>query len=199
MEKDSRIDYCDAVIIGGSAGSLEVLLTMLPDLEFPLSFPIIIVLHRKSGNDSLLTNLFETKTRIKVLDIEEKQPILAGNIYLAPSDYHLLFESDHTFSLDHSERINYSRPSIDVAFQSAAAVYKKNLTGILLSGANNDGVEGLRKIKTFGGAICIQDPATAVVPYMPAQAALAMKIDSVLKQKEMASFINRLSKKRSEQ
>ncbi|MEO6948156.1 MAG: chemotaxis protein CheB [Ginsengibacter sp.] len=199
MEKDSRINYCNALIIGGSAGSLEVILAVLPDIEFPISFPIIIVVHRKSGNDNILTSLFETKTRLKVLEIEEKQPVLPGNIYLAPSDYHILFEGDHTFSLDHSERVNYSRPSIDVAFQSASEIYGKGLTALLLSGANNDGVEGLRKIKSRGGVICIQNPGTAVVPYMPAQAAMAMTIDHILEQKEIAEFINQLSKKRPEE
>lgn len=198
MEKNNDIAYCDAVIIGGSAGSLEVLLLMLPEITFPLPFPIIIVSHRKSGNDNVLTSLFESKTRLNVLEIEEKQPILPGNIYLAPSDYHLLFERDYTFSLDHSERVNYSRPSIDVAFQSAADIYKKRLTAILLSGANVDGVEGLKKIKLFGGTVCIQDPECAVVPYMPAQAALAMEIDHVFQQKDVAPFINQLAKKRSE-
>ena len=198
MEKNSGIIYCGAFIIGGSAGSLEVLLTMLPQLDFPLTFPIIIVSHRKSGNDRLLTTLFETRTRLKVLEIEEKQPIIPGNIYLAPSDYHLLFENDFSFSLDHSERVNYSRPSIDVAFQSAAGVFRNRLTALLLSGANIDGVEGLKSIKDFGGTVCIQDPESAMVPYMPAQAAIAMKIDYILQPENMADFINQLSKKRSE-
>ena len=196
MEKNKRIDYCDAMIIGGSAGSLEVLLEMLPNIDIPLPFPIIIVSHRKSGNDNVLTSLFENRTKLNVLEIEEKQPILPGNIYLAPSDYHLLFESDYTFSLDHSERVNYSRPSIDVAFQSAAEIYKERLTAILLSGANIDGVAGLKKIKQFGGLVCIQNPESAVVPYMPAQAALAMEIDHILEQKDIAHFINQLSKQR---
>ncbi|MEO6818866.1 MAG: chemotaxis protein CheB [Ginsengibacter sp.] len=196
MEKNSRVNDCDALIIGGSAGSLEVLLAVLPDLVSPMAFPIIIVTHRKPGNDNVLTTLFTTKTRLKVLDIEEKQPILAGNIYLAPSDYHLLFEIDHTFSLDHSERVNYSRPSIDVAFQSAAEVYGRGLIAILLSGANIDGVEGLKKIKQFGGAVCIQNPETAIVPYMPAQAASAMQIDHILEKNNIAEFINQLSKNR---
>ena len=195
MEKDSRVNGNNALIIGGSAGSLEVILKILPDIEFPINFPIIIVSHRKSGNDNLLTTLLGAKTRLKVLEIEEKQPILPGNIYLAPSDYHILFEEDFTFSLDHSERVNYSRPSIDVAFQSAAEIYRKGLTALLLSGANEDGVEGLRKIKQFGGSICIQDPATAIVPYMPAQAALVLKIDHILNPNKIAKFINQLSNK----
>lgn len=184
---------CDALVIGGSAGSLDVLLRVLPDLRRDLSFPIIIVIHRKHGADSLLPELLSGRTKLNVKEADEKEPILAGNIYVAPSDYHLLIEQDHTFSLDSSEKINYSRPSIDVTFQTAAEVYQDNLVCMLLSGSNADGVNGLKAVKTFRGRALIQNPADAQVPYMPAQAAQNVVIDASLNIEDTAEFINLLS------
>lgn len=183
---------CEAIFIGGSAGSLEVLLKVLPDLNKDIEFAIVIVLHRKSGADEILTELFSSRTDIPVKEIEEKDKIEKGFIYLAPSDYHLLLERDATFSLDHSEKVNYSRPSIDVAFESAAGLYKNKLVGLLLSGANADGVKGLLKIKKMGGRVIIQDPDTAVMSYMPEQAALYVNYDAKLQIEEIADWINNL-------
>ncbi len=183
---------CEAIFIGGSAGSLEVLLKVLPDLNSDIGFAIIIVLHRKYGADQILTELLSSRTAIPVKEIEEKDKIEKGVIYLAPSDYHLLLERDGTFSLDHSEKVNYSRPSIDVAFESAADQYKDKLVGLLLSGANADGVAGLLKIKKMGGRVIIQDPDTAVMSYMPGQAALYVNYDAKLQIEEIAGWINNL-------
>lgn len=183
---------CEALIIGGSAGSLEVILKVLPYLNTDIKFVIIIVLHRKSGTDNLLTDLLSSRTKLPVKEAKEKESAKAGIIYLAPSDYHLLIENDHTFSLDHFEKINYSRPSIDVSFQSAAEVYKNKLAGLLLSGANEDGKAGLQYIKKHGGIAAVQDPDCAAVSFMPEQALLNVKIDAVLQIEEMASYINRL-------
>ncbi len=183
---------CEAIWIGGSAGSLEVLLKVLPQLREDIDFAIVIVLHRKPGADILLTDLLSSRTNIPVKEIEEKDTVEAGVIYLAPSDYHLLVERDATFSLDHSEKVNYSRPSIDVAFESAAEIYKENLVGLLLSGANADGVAGLIKIKKMGGKVIIQDPDSAKVSYMPAQAELYVDYDAMLQIEEIADWINKL-------
>lgn len=187
--------HCEALVIGGSAGSLDVLLNVLPDLDVNLSFPIIIVVHRKHSPDSLLASLLSGKTKLIVKEADEKEKICAGSIYIAPSDYHLLVENGHTFSLDYSEKVNYSRPSIDVTFESAASVYKENLVCMLLSGSNSDGVNGLKAVKAFGGIAVIQDPKTAQVPYMPTQAAENVKIDYTLSIKDAAEFINLLSSK----
>lgn len=184
---------CDALIIGGSAGSLDVLLKVLPLLSPSLSFPIVIVIHRKHGADSLLPELLSGRTALRVKEVDEKEQITAGTIYIAPSDYHTLIEQDHSFSLDYSEKINYSRPAIDATFQTAAEVYKEKLACILLSGSNADGVDGLKSVKTWGGITAIQDPATAQVAYMPQQASLHAKIDYILSIKDMADFINLLS------
>ncbi|HEY5464374.1 MAG TPA: chemotaxis protein CheB [Hanamia sp.] len=184
---------CDAFIIGGSAGSLDVLLKVLPSINSAISFPIIIVLHRKPGADQLLTDLLSSKTKLLVKEIEEKEKINDASIYIAPSDYHLLIENNQTFSLDNSEKINYSRPSIDVTFQSAAEVYTDKLVCLLLSGSNDDGIEGLKKVKENGGKVIIQNPRSAVVSYMPAQAELKVNIDAILEIEEMADYINQLS------
>jgi len=184
---------CEALIIGGSAGSLDVLLKVLPALRYDLSFPIVIVVHRKYGTDSLLPELLAGKTRLHVKEVDEKERLVAGTIYIAPSDYHTLVEQDRTFSLDYSEKINYSRPAIDVTFQTAAEVYQKKLVCLLLSGSNADGVNGLKSVKSWGGVAAIQDPSTAQVAYMPEQASIHVKIDHFLAIEDMAEFINLLS------
>src|ERR1700733_14544058 len=138
---------CKLIIIGGSAGSLGGILKGVPSLNESRSVPVIIVMHRKNEQKSLLTLLLSDKTNLKVKEAEEKESILPGCIYIAPADYHLLIEHDLTFSLDDSEKVNYCRPSIDVTFESAAYTYKNGLVCILLSGANADGVKGLKKVK----------------------------------------------------
>ena len=184
---------CNAFIIGGSAGSLEVLLKVLPNVNVNIPFPIIIVVHRKHGADSLLPALLSTRTELIVKEVDEKEKIVAGTVYIAPSDYHLLIEQDETFSLDYSEKINYSRPAIDATFQTAAEVYKAKLVCLLLSGSNSDGVNGLKSVKAWGGLALIQDPESAQVAYMPEQAKLKVKIDHILPIEDMAEFINLLS------
>ena len=195
--EEAELRSCDALVLGGSAGSLEVLLNVLPDLYAEISFPIIVVVHRKQGADSLLPSLLSGRTTLQVKEADEKEAIRPGVIYIAPSDYHLLIENDHTFSLDYSEKINYSRPSIDATFESAAAVYKENLVCMLLSGSNADGVKGLQAVKAFGGTAVIQDPKSAQIAYMPAQAAENVKIDYTLSIKDTAEFINLLSRKKA--
>jgi len=185
---------CKALVIGGSAGSLDVLLELFPSLSENMSFPIILVTHRKSGNDALLTDLLTSRTRLKVNEAEEKDRLLAGNVYIAPADYHLLIEENGTISLDYSEKVNYSRPSIDVTFQSAAEVYKDGLVCILLSGSNADGVEGLKTVKKLGGLVVVQNPKTAIIPYMPQQAVNEVRSAVVLDAGDMAAFINKLVK-----
>lgn len=188
------MENCEALIIGGSAGSLDVLLKVLPDLNSLLTFPIVIVLHRKPGKESLLTDLLSTRTKLKVKEIEEKEQLLPSMIYIAPPSYHLLIEKNKTFSLDASEKINFSRPSIDVSFDSASEVFGRNLVCILLSGANSDGSKGLQKVHQNGGQTVVQNPDSAVTRFMPEYALEHVKIDSVLNPEEMANYINQLSK-----
>ena len=184
---------CKAFIIGGSAGSLEVLLKVLPAVDPSLSFPIVIVIHRKHGADSLLPGLLSSRTAMPVKEADEKEMMVPGTIYIAPSDYHLLIEMDRTFSLDYSEKVNYSRPAIDVTFQTAAEAFKEALVCLLLSGSNADGVNGLSTVKQWGGIAVIQDPDSAQVAYMPEQARKNVAIDRILRIEEIAAFINLLS------
>ena len=192
MEENYVSEIKHLLVIGGSAGSLEVLLQILPGIGKHLNIAIIIVLHRRSTNDSALQALLATKTNWKIKEAEEKEMIAPERIYIAPPDYHLLIENDHTFSLDDSEKVNYSRPSIDVTFECAAAVYGGKVTGLLLSGANADGVEGLKQIKKNGGSVAVQDPDDAEIPFMPQQALLHIQVDHVLKNNVIANFINNL-------
>ncbi|WP_443945301.1 chemotaxis protein CheB [Pedobacter sp. AW1-32] len=183
---------CKALIIGGSAGSLDVLLETFPALSAEINFPIILVIHRKASKESLLIDLLAARTALKVTEAEEKEILEPGKVYVAPADYHLLIEEDHSISLDYSEKVNYSRPSIDVTFQSAAEVFKTELVCILLSGSNADGVEGLKTVNNFGGRVVIQHPETALMPYMPQQAINNVKPALVLAATEMAGYINNL-------
>jgi two-component system, chemotaxis family, protein-glutamate methylesterase/glutaminase len=192
MAKGSINNRYELVVIGGSAGSLEVLMQLLPELRKDLSLAIIIVLHRKNG-ESMLAELLSDKTTWPVKEAEEKDPIEKGNIYLAPADYHLMIENDKTLSLDYSEKIHFCRPAIDVTFETAAETYGSSTVGVLLSGANADGAEGMQLIKNAGGLTIVQDPGEASVSYMPMQAIDTVKVDYVVRTKEMAEIINRLN------
>ena len=189
MEEDQGINK-QLLIIGGSAGSLDVISFLLPKLIFPITYSIVIVVHRKQGIDDLLTGLLQNGSSLPVREAREKEIIRAGTIYLAPPDYHLLFENNKTFSLDHSEKVNFSRPSIDVSFESASHVFKENVLGLLLSGANQDGTAGLKQIKKMGGKIIIQDPESASFPYMPMHAMQVTLPDAVLAKGEMSNYIH---------
>jgi len=183
---------CKALIIGGSAGSLDVLLEVFPALSPEINFPIVLVIHRKASKESLLTDLLGARTALPVTEAEEKEFLEPGKVYVAPADYHLLIEEDHSISLDYSEKVNYSRPSIDVTFQSAAEIFKQELVCILLSGSNADGVEGLKTVNNFGGRVVIQHPESALMPYMPQQAVNNVKPALLLTATEMAGYINDL-------
>jgi two-component system chemotaxis response regulator CheB len=181
------------LLIGGSAGSLVVLLEVLPRVTIKASVAIVIIVHRKNTTDSLLSELLASRSGLIVKEIEDKEPLRGGEVYIAPADYHILFEAGDTISLDFSEKVNFSRPSIDVAFGSAAEVYKEKLSCLLLSGANADGVLGLEEVKIAGGSVLVQDPDTAETPYMPQQAIHRIPGILVLKPSEMPAFINALS------
>lgn len=179
------------LVIGGSAGGLEAILQILPALKREPSLAMVLVLHRRGG-ESMLTELLQDKTAWNVKEAEEKEPIEPGTLYIAPADYHLLIEQDRTFSLDYSEKIHYSRPAIDVTFETAAEAYGPQVIGLLLSGANQDGAGGLQKIKSAGGFVMVQDPAEAVVAYMPKFAMEHVAVDRILPAKEIASFVRSL-------
>lgn len=158
------------LVIGGSAGSLEVVLHLLPALRSDLDLAIVIIMHRRAGGDSLLIQLLSEKSPWPVKEAEEKEQLVAKTIYIAPADYHLLIEKNKSFSLDFSEKIHFCRPAIDATFETAAEAYGSSLAALLLSGANADGAAGLLAIHAAGGLTIVQDPEEASVPYMTRQA-----------------------------
>ena len=189
MEKDEIMPHPKVVLIGGSAGSLDVLLQILPNLHRLQSVALVIILHRKSSEDTTLESLIALKTSVAVKEVEDKTPLLPGFIYIAPSDYHLLFEKNNLLSLDTSEKINHSRPSIDVSFESAADAFGTEVVGILLSGANADGTAGLTAIRDAGGTTIVQSPETAEMPFMPSNAIANITPDYILDVAGILKFI----------
>ncbi len=135
MAENKIIRNKKLIIIGGSSGGIEAVLLILEKLRSTFSIPIILVLHRSQAIDNNLTELFAYKTNLTVKEADEKDELLEGHLYIAPPNYHLLIEADGSLSLDVSEKILFSRPSIDVSFESAARAYGPNLTAVLLSGA----------------------------------------------------------------
>ncbi|HEV2482042.1 MAG TPA: chemotaxis protein CheB [Puia sp.] len=177
------------LLIGGSAGSLQVILSMLAAAGRGYSMPVVVVLHRNNAFESSLEELMASRTQVVIKEVEEKEPVLPGMVYLCPADYHVLFEQDRTFSLDYSERVNFSRPSIDVTFRSAADVYGAGVVAVVLSGGNADGAEGMQYIKARGGFTIVEAPETAEVPYMPQQVLLRMGVDLVVPTEELPELI----------
>ncbi len=193
MAQDGIAKY-KVLAIGGSAGSLDVILKIVTAMPLTDNLFVIIIVHRKNDGESILRGLLSTRTDLIVREVEDKEAIRAGNIYIAPADYHLLIENEKMFSLDVSEKVYHSRPSIDVSFESVAAVFGSSAIGILLSGANADGAEGLSIIKQAGGFTIVQDPASAEVGFMPQQALEIMKPDKILNGDDIAEFIKQLLK-----
>ncbi len=181
------------IVIGGSAGCITPLISLIGALPQSLKTPVIIVLHRLKNVSSEMDKLLSAHTSTKmVIEPNDKEPVKPGCIYLAPQNYHLLLESDYTFSLDYSEAIQYSRPSIDVTFESAAKVYGANVIAILLSGANSDGSNGITTILKKEGSAFIQDPLTAEYPFMPSNAAKQNAQAKVLSPDEIKNYLQTL-------
>lgn len=192
MEENVLKHTCEILLIGGSAGSLDVLLEIFPKVKHALTFPIVVILHRKNTADMTLTDLLLNKTKLPVKEIEDKESIQNSMVYVAPPDYHVLIEKTKQFALDYSEKVNYSRPSIDVSFESASEVYGRGVVCVVLSGANNDGTEGAKIIKSNGGIVVAQQPETAIVPFMPEFVIKDVQTDHILNPKDLIQFINSL-------
>jgi two-component system chemotaxis response regulator CheB len=176
----SNVRQYKLLIIGGSAGSLSVILKIVAKLTSKSNLAVLIVVHRKQADESVLIDVVSARTSFKVKEAEDKDELVPGCIYISPPDYHVLVEKNNTISLDDSERINYSRPSIDATFESAAEAFKEDLICLLLSGANADGVLGLKQVKKRGGTVLVQDPETAEVPYMPHEAVRVVEHDGLV-------------------
>lgn len=163
----------DAVVIGASAGGVDALLKLLSGLPDRYRLPIVVIVHLPETRDSLLADIFSKRLAINVHEAADKEAVTPGTLYFAGAGYHLSIEKDKTFSLSCEAPVNYSRPSIDLLMESAADVYGNRLAGILLTGANFDGAEGLARIGERGGLTVVQDPAEAQVATMP-EAAIAL-------------------------
>lgn len=187
MERKQKV-----LVIGGSAGSLNKVLKLIPRLKSEMALAVIMIFHRKSGDDKTLLDVLSTRTEFKVKEIEDKDEIVSGMIYLAPPDYHVLVEKDGTLTLDDSEKLNYSRPSIDATFETASEVYGPTSICMLLSGANADGVAGLVFAKKHQAFIIIQDPTTAEAPYMPQHALDVVKADLIWDEENIVEVITSL-------
>ncbi len=182
------------IVIGGSSGGLEAIMSILSKLDKDFSIPMVFVLHQQRSSEHLLAKVLSSHTALKVKEPDDKEPIRPGHLYVAPPDYHLLIEPDFTLSYAFSEPVNYSRPSIDVFFESAAASQKNNVIGILLTGANHDGAKGLLAIQTHGGMAIVQDPATAAFNEMP-MAAINLGCNKFVKNlEEISSICNTLNR-----
>lgn len=183
----------EAVVIGASAGALEALSEILPALPADFGLPLMIVVHMPPDRRSVLAELFQTKCRIKVREAEDKEPIDPGTAYFAPPDYHLLIEKDKCLSLSSDEPVLYSRPSIDVLFESAADAYGPTLIAIVLSGANQDGAAGLKAVADAGGTAIVQSSQGAFATAMPEAAKAICPGAEVLSPREIAAYLEKVS------
>ena len=170
----------DAVAIGASAGGVEVLSVLLSALPASCRASFFIVMHIPRERPSLLADLFNAKCALAVREAEDKEPVQPGTVYFAPPDYHLLLDRGPALALSSDEPVHFSRPSIDVLFDSAADIYGERLLGLILTGANQDGAEGLAAVGRAGGRTVVQEPGGAAVPFLPEAALQVGPVDFVL-------------------
>jgi two-component system chemotaxis response regulator CheB len=159
----------EIVVVGTSWGGLSALRELVVCLPADFALPLVVVQHRHKQSDHLLTSLLQDRTSLPVCEVEDKAPIVAGHVHIAPADYHLLIEDGH-FALSTDDPVRFSRPSIDVTFISAADAYAERSVGVILTGANSDGAAGLKRIHDRGGLALVQLAETAESPLMPAAA-----------------------------
>lgn len=184
--------HTKAVVIGASAGAVQALLTILPALPATYPLPVMVVVHVPPDRKNVLVPLFQAKCQVPVKEAEDKEPVIGGVVYFAPSDYHLLVEADGALALSMDEPVNYSRPSIDVLFESAADAYGPALTGIILTGANHDGAVGLKAVLDAGGTAIVEDPVGAYAQAMPHAALDACPTAEIMKLDTVASYLSSL-------
>lgn len=182
----------DAIAIGTSAGGVEALSRLLPALPKGLGAAVFVVLHLPRHRPSLLAEIFAPRCALPVREALDKEPVQPGTVYLAPPDYHLLVDAGPQIALSTDEPVHYSRPSVDVLFESAADVYGARLLGIILTGGNEDGAAGLAAVRRAGGMTLVQQPAEALAPQMPAAALARGPADRVATLEEMARFLGAL-------
>ncbi len=184
----------EAVVIGGSAGASEPLRQILGTLGPGFPLPVILVQHLHPEDKGLMAENLAYALRLPVIEVLDKMPVRPGRVYVAPADYHVLVERGRTFALSVEEPVRWSRPSIDVLFESAASVWGSALMAILLSGANEDGAAGLRTVKMRGGKAVAQDPDTAIFRTMPAAGLVEVGIEAALSPQQIGELLQHMDR-----
>jgi two-component system chemotaxis response regulator CheB len=192
MNDFSAPSRIEAVVIGASAGGVEALGALLPALPPGVRASIFVVVHLRRERPSLLPELFAARCRLPVYEAEDKQAVEPGTIYFAPPDYHLLLEDGPRLALSVDDLVNFSRPSIDVLFESASDVYGERLMAIVLTGGNSDGARGLVAVRRAGGLTVVQDPKNAQAPMMPEAALETGAAEWVLPLDRIAELLGRM-------
>jgi two-component system chemotaxis response regulator CheB len=183
----------DIIVIGCSMGGLAALEELLSELSFDLSVPIVVVQHISPDSENYMVTLLNEHCALQVQEVDEKERLRPGVVYIAPPNFHVLLEKDKSCTLSVDEKVNFSRPSIDVLFETAAYCCGNKAVGIVLTGGNKDGAEGLKKIKKAGGLTIVQDPGEAEVCIMPEMAITIANPDFVLTLKQIAVMLNHLN------
>jgi two-component system chemotaxis response regulator CheB len=178
----------EIIVIGVSLGGLRALAVLLAGLPAAFPVPVVVAQHRHVESDQSLSAFLQQHSALAIHEVEDKQEILPGRVYLAPPDYHLLVEAG-SFALSTEAPVIHARPSIDVLFESAADSYGERVIGVILTGASDDGARGLAKIKRGGGLTLVQEPASAESAVMPAAAIAASEIDQILPLEQIAPFL----------
>ena len=193
LSNDTRVEKAKVVVIGCSAGGFTLVFDIISKLPRNFPLPVIVVIHRSRKHKSSIEEILNSKSKVMVKVAGDKDQLMKGSVYFAPSDYHLLIEPDETLTLDCSEPIMFSRPSIDVTFQSVADVYNDKTIAILLSGANTDGANGMCYIHEKKGFTIVQDPDCAEVRTMPEAAINKCRADLILSNLEIFSFMETIA------
>ena len=192
ISANARLQQVEAVVIGASAGGVQALGTLMAALPADLRPPCFVVLHLPRERPSLLPEIFSPHCRRPIEEAQDKEPVQPGTVYIAPPDYHLLIDRGPALALSTDDLVHFSRPSIDVLFESAADVYGKGLLGIILTGWNEDGADGLEAVHRAGGLTIVQHPDTAEAPVMPQSALARSRARFVLTLEEIAELLKAL-------
>jgi two-component system chemotaxis response regulator CheB len=185
-------DVRDAVVIGCSAGGMNALRVVLAGLSGAFAIPLIVVCHTGSEDVGMFCDLIGAASALPVIEARERERPLPGVVHVAPSGYHLLIERDGRFALSVDERVAFSRPAIDVLFDTAAVAFGDSLVAVVMTGANSDGAAGLKRIRARGGIAIVQDPADAYAAAMPSAAIQTAGTDYCVPLDDIAPLLNRL-------
>ncbi|HEY4260129.1 MAG TPA: chemotaxis protein CheB [Schlesneria sp.] len=185
----------EAVVIGVSAGAVDALGSILPNLPVDYPYPVIVVVHLPADRKSVLAQLFQAKCHVHVHEIDDKEKLKKGTVYFAPPDYHVLIEDDKRVSLSSEELVHYSRPAIDVLFESAADVFGPALVAVVLTGASADGAKGLADVHAAGGICLVQDPDQANSRTMPEAALKACPTAEALTLEQIANRLLEIARR----